>query len=52
MGEKVPAYNIFVTVGVDKLGQSLVTTVFGAIKDIVRFMALAKSYNLLESVVD
>lgn len=52
MGEKVPAYNIFVTVGVDKLGQSLVTTVFGVIKDIVRFMALAKSYNLLESVVD
>ena len=48
----MPAYNIFVTVGVDKLRQSLVTTVFVVIENIVRFMALAKSYNLSESVVD
>lgn len=49
--KRLPACNMFVILGVDKLRQSLVTTIFGVIKNIVRFMALAKSYNLSESVI-
>lgn len=44
MRERMPVYHIFVIPGIDKLMHSLVN--FGVIKNIVRFMALADSYNL------
>ena len=41
-----PVYHIFVIPDIDKLKYSLVTTLLGVIKNIIKFMALADLYNL------
>lgn len=46
MGEWKPVYHIFVIPYIDKLRQSLETTVVGVIKNIVMFIALTDSYTL------
>lgn len=46
MGEWKSVYHIFVIPYIDKLKQSLETTVVGVIKNIVMFIALAGSYAL------